>query len=52
VFTTLIRCSQRWSRISISDMERHQFDLLRQELGLDPPPICKENSPTGETIAA
>ena len=52
VFATLIRCAQRWSRISISDLERHQLQLLRQELGIDPPPTRKENTPTEETIAA
>jgi len=38
VFATLIRCSERWSRVSISDIERHQLKLLRSELGIDPPP--------------
>lgn len=38
VFATLLRCSQRWSRVSISDLERQQLKLLRAELGLDPPP--------------
>jgi len=53
VFATLIRCAQRWSRISISDLERHQLQLLRQELGIDPPPIHKpKQKPTEETIAA
>lgn len=36
VFATLIRCAQRWMRIPISDLERHQLRLLRQELGIDP----------------
>jgi transposase-like protein len=36
VFATLIRCAQRWTRIPISDLERHQLRLLRQELGIDP----------------
>lgn len=38
VFAVLIRCSQRWSRVSITDIERHQLKLLRAELGVDPPP--------------
>lgn len=38
VFATLIRTAQRWSRIAVSDLERHQLRLLRQELGIDPPP--------------
>jgi transposase-like protein len=52
VFATLIRCAQRWSRISISDLERRQLELLRQELGIDPPPTRKEDTATEETIAA
>src|SRR5919202_4463916 len=38
VFATLIRAADRWCRVSISDLERHQLRLLRAELGLDPPP--------------
>jgi hypothetical protein len=38
VFATLIRCAQRWSRVSINDLERHQLAQLRIELGIDPPP--------------
>lgn len=38
VFATLIRASERWSRVSISELERKQLGLLRQELGIDPPP--------------
>jgi putative transposase len=38
VFATMIRAAERWSRISINDLERHQLRLLRAELGLDPPP--------------
>lgn len=38
VFATLIRASDRWSRVSVSDLERKQLVLLRQELGIDPPP--------------
>jgi hypothetical protein len=30
--------TDRWCRVSISDLERHQLTLLRAELGLDPPP--------------
>jgi len=29
---------ERWCRVSINDLERHQLSLLRVELGLDPPP--------------
>jgi transposase-like protein len=42
VFATLIRCSQRWSRVSITDFERHQLRLLRVDLGMDPPPMSAE----------
>ena len=38
VFATMIRAAERWCRVSISDLERHQLKLLRAELGLDPPP--------------
>ncbi len=38
VFATLIRASERWSRVSISELERKQLGLLRQDLGIDPPP--------------
>jgi len=38
VFATMIRAAERWSRVSINDLERHQLKLLRAELGLDPPP--------------
>ena len=37
-FATMIRASERWCRVSINDIERHQLKLLRAELGLDPPP--------------
>jgi len=39
VFATLIRASDRWSRVSVSELERQQLTLLRRELGLDPPPV-------------
>jgi len=38
VFATMIRAADRWCRVSISDLERHQLILLRADLGLDPPP--------------
>jgi putative transposase len=37
-FATMIRASERWCRVSVNDIERHQLRLLRAELGLDPPP--------------
>jgi transposase-like protein len=42
VFATMIRAAERWCRVSISDLERHQLKLLRAELGLDPPPTGPE----------
>ena len=42
VFATMIRAAERWCRVSISDIERHQLKLLRAELGLDPPPATDE----------
>jgi putative transposase len=38
VFATLMRVSERWSRVSISELERKRLGLLRRELGIDPPP--------------
>jgi putative transposase len=37
-FATMIRAAERWCRVSVNDLERHQLKLLRIELGLDPPP--------------
>lgn len=42
VFAVLIRASERWSRVAVSDLERAQLKLLRRELGLDPPPAGEE----------
>jgi len=53
VFATLIRTAQRWSRIAVSDLERHQLRLLLQQLGINPPPTDKkEDNTTDQTIAA
>ena len=38
VFATLMRVSERWSRVSISQLEKKWLELLRRELGIDPPP--------------
>jgi putative transposase len=46
VFATMIRAADRWCRVSISDLERHQLKLLRAELGLDPPPANTDNRTT------
>jgi transposase-like protein len=43
VFATLIRAADRWCRVSITDLERHQLKLLRAELGLDPPPTTDQS---------
>jgi transposase-like protein len=44
VFATMIRAADRWCRVSVSDLERHQLRLLRTELGLDPPPATDEHT--------
>ena len=36
VFATLIRVSERWSRMSFSELERQRLKLLRRELGIAP----------------
>jgi hypothetical protein len=46
VFATMIRAADRWCRVSITDLERHQLKLLRTELGLDPPPADTDNRKT------
>jgi putative transposase len=46
VFATLIRAADRWCRVSISDLERHQLRLLRSELGIDPPPANTDDHKT------
>jgi transposase-like protein len=38
VFATLIRVSERWQRLPVSDLECQQLRLLRRELGIDPDP--------------
>ena len=38
IFATLMRVSDRWNRVSVSEIERQQLRLLRQQLGIDPPP--------------
>jgi putative transposase len=54
-FATMIRAAERWCRVSINDIERHQLKLLRIELGLDPPP-AEDQAPrrkrTAERVAA
>ena len=53
MFATLIRSAQRWSRIAVSDLERHQLQLLRQKPRIDPPPTSQtEDKTPEETIAA
>jgi putative transposase len=38
VYAVMIRAAERWCRVSVSDLERHQLKLLRAQLGIDPPP--------------
>lgn len=45
VFATLMRVSERWSRVSISELERKRLGLLRRELGIDPPPDERRREP-------
>jgi transposase-like protein len=52
VFATMIRTAERWCRVSISDLERHQLRLLRAELGLDPPPATNDHHTTRRRAAA
>jgi hypothetical protein len=54
VFATMIRAADRWCRVSISDLERHQLNLLRAELGLDPPPADTDhrNNDRRRSVAA
>jgi hypothetical protein len=52
VFATMIRAAQRWCRVSISDLERHQLKLLRAELGLDPPPANNDQHKTTRRTSA
>lgn len=53
VFATMIRAAERWCRVSISDLERHQLKLLRAELGLDPPPAAdKRKTNRRKSVAA
>jgi putative transposase len=48
-FATMIRAAERWCRVSINDIERHQLRLLRAELGLDPPPAEHQTTRRGRT---
>ncbi len=54
-FATMIRAAERWCRVSVNDIERHQLKLLRAELGLDLPP-AEDQAPrrkrAGKRVAA
>ncbi len=52
VFATLIRASDRWSRVSVSELERQQLIMLRRELGLDPPPVPETRATRSKRRAA
>jgi putative transposase len=45
VFATLVRAADRWCRVSVSDLERHQLKLLRAELGIDHHPPATTTRP-------
>lgn len=47
VFAVLIRASERWSRLSVSELESKQLKLLRRELGIDPPPEPQKEEVSG-----
>jgi putative transposase len=48
-FATMMRAAQRWCRVSVNDLERHQLALLRAELGLDPPPASDQGTRRART---
>jgi putative transposase len=52
VFATMIRAAERWCRVSITDLERHQLKLLRAKLGLDPPPATTTEPTTRRKVVA
>jgi transposase-like protein len=52
VFATMIRAAERWCRVSVSHLERHQLKLLRTELGLDPPPATTTEPKTRHKAVA
>ena len=54
MFATVIRAAERPCRVSVSDLERHQLQLLRAELGLDPPPADTDKPKTNrrKSVAA
>jgi len=52
VLATLIRAADRWCRVSITDLERHQLTLLRADPGLDPPPAGTDRTTTRRTRVA
>ncbi|HXF71474.1 MAG TPA: IS256 family transposase [Actinomycetota bacterium] len=52
VFAVLIRAAERWARVPMSELERAQLALLRQELGIDPPPRSERKEVGARTAAA
>jgi transposase-like protein len=52
VFATLSRVSDRWQRVSVSDLERQQLWLLRRELGIDPDPTADKKEAHGKKRTA
>lgn len=52
VFATLARVSERWQRVPVSDLERQQLRLLRRELGIDPDPTERKETPKRKRSAA
>jgi transposase-like protein len=52
LFATLIRVSDRWSRVPVSDLERQQLRLLRRGLGIDPDPSAEKKQVRGKRRTA
>jgi hypothetical protein len=49
----MILAAERWCRVSINDLERHQLKLLRAEFGLDPPAATRSrNNQHRKNVAA
>jgi transposase-like protein len=52
VLATLIRVSERWQRLPVSNLERGQLRLLRRELGIDPDPTERKETHKRKLSAA
>jgi hypothetical protein len=50
VFATVIRAADRWCRVSINDLKRHQLKLLRVRAWTRPTPANTDNRKTNRHI--